>query len=533
MATPTGTEAPLLRLRGVSRSFGSTRAVRSVDLDVAAGTVHALLGENGAGKSTLMNVVYGVHPADAGVLAVGGDEVSIHSPRQALALGIAMVHQHHQLIPSLTVAESVTLASRRSSWRYDKRRGAEQVLRLAKKLDLELDPDARVGELTLGDRQRLEILSAIERDSRVVILDEPTAVLAPTEIAPLFALLRALADDGRAVILITHRMREVFAVSDAISVMRKGRLMDTLETRGTTPDEVLELVIPRRGPTTAKTNGEAVLLREMTVEPEAEPHLAAREDVADRDDDLTANPVPALEVTELVVPAAPGTTGLCGLTLSGSAGEIVGIAGVEGNGQHELVEVLAGIRAAERGSVRSCGVVQTPGTLAPYTAVVPEDRHREALVLDLSIEENLVIPMLSRYSAAGLLKRRMVRDNAERTIADFGVVAASPSAPTRSLSGGNQQKLVLARALAQAPRVLVASQATRGLDPGATAELLDRLREAAAGGACVVFIGSDLDEVVDVANRVVVMYGGRVVGESADPKADRELLAAFMVGGDT
>lgn len=509
---------PLLRLRGICRYFGTTKAVRDVDLDVEAGTVHALLGENGAGKSTLMNVVYGVHPAGSGTLRVAGRQVRIESPRQALELGIAMVHQHHQLIPSLTVAESVALASRRTRWRYDRAAAAEQVRRVAGRLHIDVDPNARVGDLSLADRQRLEIVSAIDRDSSIVILDEPTAVLAPTEVAPLFDLLRALAHEGRAVILITHRMKEVFAVSDRISVMRKGELIDTLATADTDPETVLDLVIPKR-----MTRGAAKASHPVT------PHhgpVAATQPV-------DSAPPASLEADDLVVPAGPGTTGLRGLTLTTRPGEVLGIVGVEGNGQHELVEVLAGIRTPDRGTVRSCGVEQVPGVLAPFTAVVPEDRHREALVLELSSEENLVLPVLGAYSRAGVLNRHAIRANAKRVIEDFAVVTAGPAAPTRSMSGGNQQKLVLARALAHQPRVLVASQATRGLDPGAAAEVLHRLRQAAVGGTSVVFLGSDLDEVVDVSDRVAVIYGGRVVGEAEDPRADRDRLAELMVGGES
>ncbi|WP_148573569.1 ABC transporter ATP-binding protein [Nocardioides caldifontis] len=521
MQRDSGEGAAVLSLRGISRSFGTTRAVQEVDLDVAAGTVHALLGENGAGKSTLMNVVYGVHPADAGWISVDGRDVRITSPRQALGLGIAMVHQHHQLIPSLTVAESVTLAAAHTGWRYDKRHAAGHVQRLADRLGITIDAEARVSDLSLGDRQRLEILSAIDRDSRVVILDEPTAVLAPTEIEPLFRLLRKLAADGRAVVLITHRMREVFAASDAISVMRKGRLVDTLETARTTPDEVLGLVIPARREASA---GATVLTGVV-------PGGTTTGAVPLPEQPTSRSSEPALEVDGLVVPPAPGTTGLDRLTFEAFPGEILGIVGVEGNGQHELVEVLAGIRVPAAGSVRACGQPQRPGTLAPCTAIVPEDRHREALVLDLSIEDNLVLPVLGRYTRGGLLKKRAVRQHAQRTISEFAVVAGSSAAPTRSLSGGNQQKLVLARALDQSPRVLVASQATRGLDPGATAELLDRLRQVAAQGTCVVYLGSDLDEVVEVSDRVAVMYGGAVVGQSTDPDAERDTLAALMVGG--
>jgi len=508
-------DQPLLRLRGISRSFGSTVGVRQADLDVRAGTVHALLGENGAGKSTLMNVVYGVHPADAGTIEVAGQELAVPNPRVALQNGIAMVHQHHQLIPSLTVAESLTMTSHRTTWRLNRRVAADRVEALGAKLNVRLDPSAKVGDLSLGDRQRLEILSALDRDARIIILDEPTAVLAPSEVGPLFDLLRVLADDGRAVILITHRMREVFAVSDTISVMRQGSLIRTLERASTTPDEVLELVIPKR-------------VREAVAD-RATPDV---DELADSTEATGADAVPALQVQDLVVAARAGSTGLRGCTFTLRPGEVVGVAGVEGNGQRDLVEVLAGVRVPDSGKVTVCGQAQTLGRLAPSTAIVPEDRHHEGLVLDLSSEDNLVLPVLDRFSAYGWLDRSAIRANADRTIEDYAIVTASAAAPVRTMSGGNQQKLVLARALADSPRVLVASQATLGLDPGATAEVLRRLRLAAAEGAAVLFIGSDLDEIVDVSDRAFVMYGGEVVGESANPRDDQDRLAARMVGAE-
>jgi len=509
-------DQPLLRLRGISRSFGTTVGVRQADLDVYAGTVHALLGENGAGKSTLMNVVYGVHPADTGTIEVAGRRLTVPNPRVALQNGIAMVHQHHQLVPSLTVAESLTMTSARTTWRLNRRAAAERVRALGAKLNVSLDPSARVGELSLGDRQRLEILSALDRDANIIILDEPTAVLAPSEVGPLFDLLAVLAADGRAVILITHRMREVFAVSDTISVMRQGSLVRTLKTSATDPDEVLELVIPKR-------------VRQAVAE-RATPDPG---EVGDGDPEgVPTTAEGALTVRELVVAPRPGSTGLRGCSFALRPGEVVGLAGVEGNGQRDLVEVLAGVRVPDSGSVTVCGRPQTPGRLAPYTAIVPEDRHHEGLVLDLSSEENLVLPVLARYSSYGWLDRAAMRAHADEAIEDYAIVTASAAAPVRTMSGGNQQKLVLARALADSPRVLVASQATRGLDPGAAAEVLRRLRLAAAEGAAVLFIGSDLDEVVDVSDRAFVMYGGEVVGESTTPREDQDRLAARMVGAD-
>lgn len=500
-----GSERTLLSLQGIYRSFGSTVAVRGADLEVRSGTVHALLGENGAGKSTLMNVAFGVHPADSGTIAVDGRQVEIGSPRDALRHGIAMVHQHHQLIPSLTVAESLVLVSKDTSWRINHSAAADRVRTLGQSLGVDLDPRARVADLSLGDRQRLEILAALHREASVIILDEPTAVLAPSEVGPLFAIVRKLAASGRAVILITHRMREVFAVSDVISVMRQGELVRTLPTGDTTPDEVLELVIRRRPPAVTS------------------PTPAARVEFVGGET--------CLEVRDAVVAAKAGSTGLRGCSLAVRAGEILGVVGVEGNGQHDLVEVLAGVRSLDAGAVLVDGAPVEGGVMASQIAVVPEDRHREGLVLDLSIEENLALPRLSHYTRAAMLQRSELRRDAQALIADFGVVTASSRAPVRAMSGGNQQKVVLGRALANSPRALVVSQATRGLDPGAAQDVLARIRLAAREGAAIIFIGSDIDEVVSVADRAVVMYDGRAIGETSNPRQDQSDLALCMVGG--
>jgi len=483
------------------RSFGAVRAVRDVDLDVAPGSVHALLGENGAGKSTLMNIVYGIHRRDAGSIAVDGRDLDVASPADAIAAGLAMVHQHHMLVPSLTVAETVALAtgSRRPTW--NRRAAASRVRELSERLRLDIGPNARIQDLSLAGRQRVEILTAVHRDARLLILDEPTAILAPSEVDPFFELLRRMAADGRSIILITHRMREVFAVCDTISVMRKGELVFTAATADTTPAEVLGHVVtsaPRKAPAVAASRAPGAV---------------------------------ALEVDGLEAPGAAGTTGLAGCSLTVRSGEIVGVAGVEGNGQGDLVAILAGVAAPSAGAIRLAGEPVRGRARRDQLTVVPEDRHHEGLVLELSVAENLVLDHLGDFTRGGLLRRRALAEHARRQIEEFAIVTPGPAAPLRSMSGGNQQKVVLARALGSRPAVLVASQATRGLDPGAAGAVLDKIREARDHGTGVLYIGSDLDEVLDVADRVVVLYGGRVVGESVEPKADRARIAAWMVGG--
>ncbi|MFT4305402.1 MAG: ABC transporter ATP-binding protein [Microbacterium sp.] len=490
---------PRLRLRGMRRSFGAVQAVDGVDLDVAPGSVHALLGENGAGKSTLMNIVYGIHRRDAGTIAVDGRPLEIAAPADAIAAGLAMVHQHHMLVPSLTVAETIALATR-SRWSWNRRAATARVRELAARLHLDIDPAAKVTDLSLAGRQRVEILTAVHRDARLLVLDEPTAILAPSEVDPFFALLRRMADQGCSIILITHRMREVFAVCDTISVMRKGRCVFTGATAATTPREVLGHVVTT--PLRAQTGG------------------SARSGTGDI----------VLEVDGLHAAGTAGTTGLDGCSLAVRSGEILGVAGVEGNGQGDLVAILAGVSAPTAGDIRLAGVPLRGRPRRDQLTVVPEDRHREGLVLEMTVAENLALDRLDEFTHGGLLRRRALAEHARRRIREYAIVASGPAAVLRSMSGGNQQKVVLARALGDRPTVLVASQATRGLDPGAAGAVLEKIREARDLGTGVLFIGADLDEVIELADRVVVLYGGRVTGESVRPRTDRARIAGWMVG---
>ncbi|OAA25381.1 nucleoside ABC transporter ATP-binding protein [Frankia sp. EI5c] len=498
---------PRLELRNLTKRFGPVLAVDDVSLAVRPGTVHALLGENGAGKSTLMNLVFGVHRADAGTVHVDGRQVAVRGPGDAIGAGIAMVHQHLKLVPSFTVTETLLLASHRAiGRRLDLATAARQVSELSERLGLAVRPDDRIGDLSLGARQRVEILTALHRDARLLVLDEPTTVLAPAEIDGLFALLRRIRDAGHAVVLITHRMSEVFAVSDEISVLRRGRLLDTAAVAATTPARTLGLVVgdsarPAPAPPPAGPPGEVLL-----------------------------------DVRDLRVVSEPGSTGLRGVHLQVRGGEIVALAGVEGNGQHELVEVLAGIRRAAGGEVtvegRPVDVTSRGGRRDSAVGVVPEDRHREGLVLDLTIAENLVLDRLAPVSKAGFLRRRLIHAHGTSAVEAHGVRAPSARVPVRQLSGGNQQKVVLARVLGAGPRVLVVSQATRGLDAGAAAAVLDRIRRARDDGAAVLFVSSDLDEVRAVGDRIAVMFDGKVVGDLDRAEASVERIGALMLGDE-
>jgi ABC-type uncharacterized transport system ATPase subunit len=516
---PAGEQPPRLRLRGMRRSFGAVVAVRDVDLDVAPGSVHALLGENGAGKSTLMNVVYGLHRRDAGAIEVDGVPTDVAGPADAIAAGIAMVHQHHMLVPSLTVAETVSLATPGRRVRWDRAGASARVAELAASLGLDIDPDDRIEELTLAGRQRVEILTAVHRDAGLLILDEPTAVLAPSEVEPSFELLRRMAAAGRSIVLITHRLREVFAVCDAISVMRRGELVFSAATGETSAAEVLRHLVPAVAEAADATAADA----------------DADAGAGRADDGAASSPTGpgevVLEVSGLRAPSGPGSTGLddCGFAVR--AGEILGIAGVEGNGQGELVRVLAGMAATGGGRIAVDGETVTGRPPRDRIAVVPEDRHHDGLVLELTVEENLVLDHLGDYTRFGLLQTGAMRKHATTAVGEYGIVTSSTSAPVRSMSGGNQQKVVLARALSGRPRVLVVSQATRGLDPGAAGAVLDRIRAARDRGTAVLFIGSDLDEVFSVSDRVAVLYGGRIVGETPAGMG-RAAVTAWMVGSE-
>lgn len=478
----------LLAVNGVGKSFGAVRALDRVTLNVKPSSVHCILGENGAGKSTLCNAIYGTVSPDTGDMTLGGNEYRPRNPADALQSGVAMVHQHFSLIPTMTVADNLLLG--RDGFRPPRARLAADLDRIADSYGLNVDPKATVGALTVGARQRVEIVKALLRDPQLILLDEPTAVLDVQEIDALIATCAALTAGGKSVVLITHKLGEVARAADEATVLRGGTVVGGGRVSELGMPTLLELMLGDTEPL------------ERAVAPR--PRRSAGGDAV-------------LQINGLCLARADGSTALDEVDLTVGRGEIVGIAGVEGNGQSELTSVLSGALAADSGSVSVDGADLTAATPAQRTAagvaVIPEDRHAEAIIGALSIAENIAMPRLSRYRRWGLLDRNRMRADAAAAITEFSIRAAGPDAPIGSLSGGNQQKVVLARELSTAGlRVVVAAQPTRGLDAGAVGFVLDRLRAAADDGAAVLVTSSEIDELIAVCDRIVVAYRGRLLG---------------------
>jgi ABC-type uncharacterized transport system ATPase subunit len=490
---------PLVELRGITKRFGRLVATDRVDLTVARGEVHALLGENGAGKTTLMRVVYGLTRPDGGELVVDGKAAAIGSPRDAIAVGIGMVTQHFSLVRPMTVAENLALG--RPGFRFSGSDARRRVTDASERYGIRVDPDARVGDLSIGEQQRVEILKALARDCRLLILDEPTAVLVPQEVSTLFATLRRLVADGLGVVFISHKLGEVREISDRVSVMRRGALV------GTAPG----------------STDERELARMMVGRPVFGVERSDGDDAAERR--------PTLRVRDLRA-AGHGVEALRGVSFDVAAGEILGLAGVSGNGQTELVEVLAGMRRPDAGSV-TVGDAELAGAspseiVAAGVGRIPEDRHA-SLVPELSVAHNLVLERIADFRDRGRLDDRSIRAHADDLIARFSI-HARPDDRVATLSGGNVQKVLLARVLSRDPRVVVVSQPTRGLDIGATEYVRSELLARRAAGAAILLVSEDLDELLALADRLVVMYEGRIVGEMRAGDADAERLGLLMAG---
>jgi simple sugar transport system ATP-binding protein len=518
--------APLVQLRGIRKSFGDLVVNDGVDLTLNPGEVHAILGENGAGKTTLMRILYGLTSPDAGVIAVNGEPVAIASPGAAIAAGIGMVTQHFSLVGRMSVTDNLLL-SRAGAGRLDRRAGRAMVAAAAQRIGVKVDPDAVVETLSVGEQQRVEILKALSRECRVLILDEPTAVLVPQDVEALFASIRLLTAQGMGVLFISHKLGEVSEISDRVSVLRRGRIIDTVPTAGATPAALAEMMVgrPMAGVRRESNAGDAALIDAafgMPVTPAA------------ADEPGTTQSPPVLTASRLRL-AGRGKAALADIDLTVRAGEIVGVAGVSGNGQTELVQVLAGLVRPTSGSVTINGIDVTGASAKEVIAAglgrITEDRHA-CVVGALSVAQNLVIEDLPRFKGGPFgmfIDRRAVRAHAERLIETYSI-KAKPDDAIGTLSGGNMQKVLLARTLARNPVALVVSQPTRGLDVGATAfvhrQLLDR-REAGAG---ILLVSEDLEELLALADRIVVLYEGRIVGEMPAADADIERLGLLMAG---
>ncbi len=511
---------PALTLSGVSKRYGPVVACDAVDLTVRPGEIHGLLGENGAGKSTLMKILLGLVQKDSGTIRRGAAPVEIDSPQVAAELGLGMVHQHFSLIEPLTVWENVILGD---TGRVDRAVACAQVEEVGRRYGLPIDPLARVDRLSAGERQRVELIKCLRRDPSVLILDEPTSVLTQAESAELFTVLRRAVRAGdRAVILISHKLAEIMAATDRVTVLRRGGVAFQGTTADTTAQQLARQMVGRE----VSLRTESAALGLLPVEPV--PAAATAESPADN----AGNP-PGLRVSGVRLRVG-GLPVLDGLTLDVAPGEIVGLYGVEGNGQAALGEVLSGLLVPESGTVEVAGRavdLARPGALhEARLGIVPEDRHHSGVVLDMSVAENLVMKSLATVTTRGVLSRRRMHRIAVRQMAEFNVVAPSPDTPLRSLSGGNQQRVVLARELSADPRVLVAAQPTHGLDVGAIEDMYMRLRQAAANGVAVLLISTELEEVMALAHRIAVISAGRVVGVLPTAEATAERLG-MLVGG--
>jgi ABC-type uncharacterized transport system ATPase subunit len=498
---------PVLELRGVTKRFPGVLANDQIDFDLRRGEVHALLGENGAGKSTLMNVVYGLYKADGGEILINGKPVVLHSSSDAIRQGIGMVHQHFMLIPVMTVAENIVLGTEPTSAGVllDRSAADNRVREIARRFNFAVDPDARIQNISVGQQQRVEILKALYRHAEILILDEPTAVLTPQEASDLFEILRSLTLGGMSVIFISHKLHEVLAIADRITVLRRGKRIDTVPREGATEESLARMMVGR----------------EVLLHVEKKP--------ADPGETL-------LEVDGLEVDDDRGLPAVRDVGFTVRAGEIVGIAGVDGNGQTELIEALTGLRKAKSGRITIGGKDVSHESarerLDEGLGHIPEDRLRRGIILEFSLAENLSLHDYRREpnSRFGWLWPSRMVAAARRLIAEFDVRGGRPTSRAAELSGGNQQKLVVAREVERDPRLLIAAQPTRGLDVGAIAFLHQRLVAERDEGRAILLVSLELDEIMSLSDRILVVYEGRVVGEYG-PDVDEETLGIAMTGG--
>ncbi len=501
--------APLvLELDGITKQFPGTLANDHIDFDLRAHEVHALLGENGAGKSTLMNILYGLYRPDEGEIRINGKVASFHSSKDAIGAGIGMVHQHFMLIPVMTVAENIVLANEptQAGVLLDIGAAADEVRELAAKFKFAIDPYARIQNLSVGQQQRVEILKALYRKADILILDEPTAVLTPQESRELFGILQQLKADGMSIIFISHKLNEVLEIADRITVLRRGVRIDTIPREGATEESLARMMV-----------GRDVLL---TVEKAAgEPGE------------------PLLEVNGLEVLDDRGLDAVKDISLTVRAGEIVGLAGIDGNGQEELIDALTGLRKARAGSIRIAGVESGGDTalemLEAGVGHIPVDRQRRGLVLDFTLAENVALRDYRNApnSRFGWLFPRRLVTRARTLLTEFDVRGGGPQTHASSLSGGNQQKVVLAREIDRDPKVLIAGQPTRGLDVGAIEFVHRRLVAERDEGRAILLVSLELDEILSLSDRILVIYEGRIVGEFPPTVSEEELGIAMTGGG--
>ncbi|HEX3084336.1 MAG TPA: ABC transporter ATP-binding protein [Pyrinomonadaceae bacterium] len=501
----------MIELRNITKRFGDVLANDRISIKVTPGTIHAIVGENGAGKSTVMRIAYGFYTADSGEILINGEVRDIRTPHDAIALGIGMVHQHFMLVEPMTVAENIVLGSEPGSAAVlDLKKAAAEIRKLSDEFKLAVNPNAPVEILSVGQQQRVELLKALYRHAQLLILDEPTAVLTPQEVEEFFVILRRMREQGKTIVIITHKLSEVLAISDDVTVMRDGRVVGNVKTSETNAAELARLMV-----------GREVLLR--VEKPDAQPGA------------------PVLSTKGLTILGSDGSKRLDNVSLEIRAGEIVGIAGVEGNGQTELIEALAGLIPSSHisGSIAFAGrdITRTNARQRKELGIahIPEDRHRRGLLLDFSLAENTILGVHYRKPAVSiggiLLDEKGIQRRTEQVIRDFDVRPPDASLPARALSGGNQQKLIIGREFGLPPKLLLVSQPTRGVDIGAIEFIHRKIVALRDDGCAVLLVSAELEEVTALSDRLLVIHNGAIVGE-VDPKTtSNEEIGLMMTGG--
>ncbi|WNR44396.1 ABC transporter ATP-binding protein [Paenibacillus roseipurpureus] len=497
---------PVVELRNITKRFPGIVANDAISLKLRKGEIHALLGENGAGKSTLMNILFGLYQPDEGSIYVQGNEVFIDSPNRAIDLGIGMVHQHFKLVQPFTVTENIILGMEpKSGLKVDIKTAQDKVRKLSEQYGLRVDPKARIEDISVGMQQRVEILKTLYRGADILIFDEPTAVLTPQEISELMVIMRNLVKEGKSIILITHKLKEIMEIADTVTIIRRGKVIDSLACAQANPQILAEKMVGRD--VSFKVAKEASKLGDAV-----------------------------LQVKDLVVRNQQGLPALKGLNFEVKAGEILGIAGVDGNGQSELIEALTGLRGVDSGNVLLMGADitnQTPREISEAgLSHIPEDRHKHGLVLDFSMSENMVLETYFHpaYNKGGFLNYDAIDKHAEALIKQFDVRTPSIYNKARSLSGGNQQKAIIAREIFKNPNLLIAAQPTRGLDVGAIEFVHRQLIEQRNKGKAVLLISFELDEIMNVSDRIAVIYEGQIVGEVLPEETNDQEIGLLMAG---
>lgn len=494
----------VLQVKGISKRFGNIQANDNVCLDVKKGEVHAILGENGAGKSTLMNIIYGLYTPDSGEIYFEGQKLEVKGPHEAIEKGIGMVHQHFMLIPVFTVAENIVLGFEPKGFRFNVQEAEKKILEISKKYNLEIDPKAKVGDLSVGMQQRVEILKAFYRDARLLILDEPTAMLTPQETRELFKIINNLKAQGISILFISHKLDEVMEISDRVTVMRRGKTIKTLNTKETTEQELANLMVGREVKLVVEKN---------------EPRLGET----------------VLKVENLSVKLKNGVEKVKNVSFEVRRGEIFGIAGIDGNGQNELVEAIVGLIPSTGKIIFNGQEIQNLPTRKRYEkgiAYIPADRQQDGLVLNFTVAENIVLKRYYKkpYSNRGFLNYKVITLEADKLIHEFDVRPPDYKLFAKNLSGGNQQKVILAREFSSSPDLLIAVQPTRGMDVGAIEYIHRKLIELRDSGKAILLVSLELDEILNLSDRIAVMYSGRIMDILDSKMATKEEIGLLMIG---